>query len=182
MMAYIVTEGDFDRDVLQAVLPRELKEGVGIVSGQGNHISLARSLVMRRHVPLALVLDADCVSAKLIAERRQDVEELLRMAAGKTPVKAVFFVPTIEAIFFEDPALLSGLLGYQLSQEILDRAKFEPKQALRQALQCSNHIDNTRHLLTALTGENIKTLQQKSNPLQGLMSFLRDMRLEQKVA
>ncbi|MFM8332560.1 MAG: hypothetical protein ACKN9T_12800, partial [Candidatus Methylumidiphilus sp.] len=137
---------------------------------------------MRRHVPLALVLDADCVSAKLIAERRQDVEELLHMAAGKTPVKVVFFVPAIEAIFFEDTALLSELLGYQLSQEILDRAKFEPGQALRQALRYPSHITDTMHLLAELTQKNIKNLQKNSKPIQELVGFLRQMRLAQKVA
>jgi hypothetical protein len=178
MKAYIVTEGDFDREVLQAVLPKELTNGAGIVSGRGNHISLARSLVLRRKVPLALVLDADCVSEKLISERRQDVEELLRMAAGKIPTKVVFAVPEMEAIFFEDASLLPRVVGHELSHDILETAKIRPGQALAQLGYAKNRWGD---LLQALSEEDLVILR-KSQAIQEIMQFLQEMRLEKQAA
>lgn len=181
MIAYIITEEDFDRDLLQATLPAELINEVGIVSGGGNYASLARSLIVRRKVPVALVLDADCVSEKLLAERQQGVDDLLRMVAGNTPTKVVLVVPEVENLLFTEVSVLSRLLGYDPPQEILASAEYRPEKALQTLLAHSKLVHDKFDLLKRLTEEDLKILQ-KSSPMQELIRFLRGIRQEKQAA
>ncbi len=63
MTAYLVCEGDRDAQLLKRVLPEEILNNVEIISAGGLSAvkSLARSLIVRRQAPVAIVMDADVI-------------------------------------------------------------------------------------------------------------------------
>lgn len=173
MIAYIVCEGNSDVELLQRVLPNELLNGIEIVAAGGLSAikSLSRSLLVRRQAPVAIVADADSIAPDLVQERRSSIEELVESVAIDTPVKVILAVPSIEIIFFQDERLLSRLLGYEPSQEILNLAISQPHSVLMQLLTQPHGRYNQSHLLAQLTSDDIQHL--RSHPvIREIIQFL----------
>jgi hypothetical protein len=182
MIAYIVCEGDFDAQLLKTVLPVNLLTDVKVVDVKvvaGGRVyalkSLAMSLIVSRRAPVLIVIDADSAVPELVEHRRNDIEEIVGMVAGKIPFKVVPAVPEMENIFFQDTSLLSRLLGYVPPQNLLDRAVFQPKQVLDELIARSNQIQDISQLLDRLTDEDIEILRS-SSVIQEIMNFLQSVR------
>ena len=182
MIAYIVCEGALDEQLLQRVLPEELLNNVKIVSAGGLSAtkSLARSLLVRRQVPVAIVVDADSVAPDLVQERLKNIEEIVKSVSVDTPVKVILAAPEIETIFFQDSLLLSRLLGYEPSQDILNWAAFQPRKALEQLLSQSQKVHSRSQIINQLTNEDIKLLR-KAPVIQEVVDFLQSVQETAKV-
>jgi hypothetical protein len=182
MIAYIVSEGLFDAQLLKGVLPGELLENVEIVPAGGVSAakSLARSLLVRRQVPVAIVVDADSVAPDLVQERIKNIEEIVESVSVNTPVKVILAVPELEIIFFQDSLLLSHLLGYVPSQDILNLAAFQPRKALEQLLSQSEKYHSRSQIVNQLANEDIEILR-KAPVIQEVIHFLQSVREPAKV-
>ncbi len=177
MTAYIVCEGGRDAQILKRLLPKELVGNVEIVAaGELSAVkSLARSLVVRRQSPVAIVADADATIPEQVEQRLKDTEEIVRNIAVNTPVKVILAVPTLEVIFFQDVSLLSRLLGYAPSQDILNLGAYQPWQALKQLISQSNHLQSQSQLVEQLTNEDLEVLR-KAPVIQEVIQFLQSVR------
>lgn len=177
MITYIICEGSFDAQLLKTVLPANLLTDVGVVAaGRVSGVeSLARSLVVRRRVPVVIVVDADSVVPELVELRRKDIQEIVEIVSINTPVKVVPAVPEIEIIFFQDVTVLSRLLGYILPKDILDMAIYQPRKALEQLLSQSEIIHDRSEIIDRLTNEDIEILRS-SSVMQEIAHFLQSVR------
>ena len=177
MIAYILCEGAEDVQLLRTTLPSQLLTEVEIAAAGGisSIKSLARSLIVQRQRPVAIVFDADTTVPELIQERIIDIKEIVECVAIDTPVEVLAFAPTIESIFFQDIHLLEKVLGFVPSQDILDLALSQPKQVLNELLFQSDKVSDRSQLINQLAQENTENLQ--ANPvIQGLISFLQTLR------
>jgi hypothetical protein len=177
MITYIICEGSFDAQLLKTVLPANLLTDVGVVAvGRVSGVeSLARSLVVRRRVPVVIVVDADSVVPELVQQRRKDIEETVESVSINTPVKVVMAVPEMEIIFFQDVSLLSRLLGYIPHQDILDRAVIKPKKTLEELMARSEIVQDRSEIIARLTNKDIEILQL-SSVMQEIVHFLQSVR------
>jgi predicted ATP-dependent endonuclease of OLD family len=180
MIAYIVCEGISDAQLLQQILPKELLNDVEIVAAGGLSAikSLARSLIVRRQLPVLIVVDADSVEPNVIHERLNSIEEIVKSVAISTPVKVILAVPTIEIIFFEDIGLLSDLLEYSPSQaqKMMNLAKSQPDKAIHKFLKRSQRNE----LINQLTDDNLEILR-KVPFIQEIIYFLQSVQETVKV-
>ncbi len=142
MSIYIVTEGQFDAELLTRLLAEEVREGVSIkaAGGKSGAQSLARSLVAARRRPVALVLDADTTDEASVHRQRLVARELLAMASPGIPTEVFMAVPSMEVLFFKDDALLRALLGRLIpgfggNVNVADQGPYEPKRALQKILE-----------------------------------------------
>ncbi|MBD2453356.1 hypothetical protein H6G80_04620 [Nostoc sp. FACHB-87] len=176
MIAYIVCEGASDVELLQRVLPKELLNNIEIVAAGGLSAikSLARSLVVRRQVPIAIVADADSVAPEVVQERLSSIEEIVKSVAIDTQVKVILAVPSIEIIFFQDRSLLSRLLGYEPSPEMLSLATSQPNKVLKQLLSQSQRDYSQSSITQQLTNDDLKILRQNS-VIQEVIHFLQSV-------
>jgi hypothetical protein len=177
MITYILCEGHLDAQLLKTVLPANLLTDVGVVAAGGvsGVESLARSLVVRRRVPVVIVVDADSVVPELVEQRRKDIEETVESVSINTPVKVVMAVPEMEIIFFQDVSLLSRLLGYIPPQNILAMAVCQPQKALEQLLSQSEMIHDRAQIIDRLTNEDVEILRS-SSVMQEIVHFLESVR------
>ncbi|HEY9804471.1 MAG TPA: hypothetical protein V6D25_29330 [Leptolyngbyaceae cyanobacterium] len=180
MIAYIVCEGSFDVQLLKTVLPEELLNNVEIVSAGGLSAvkSLARSLIVRRQVPVAIVVDAYSVAPEVVQERLKNIEELVESVSVNIPFKVIAAVPQTEIIFFQDIGLLSRLLGYEPSQDMLTSAAFQPCKTLKELLSQSHKDYSFSQILNQLTNADLEILRQAPF-IQELIPFLQSV---QKIA
>ncbi len=102
MTAYIVCEGSYDVALLKRLLPEALGSNVKTVEAGGFSAakSLARSLIVRRQTPVAIVADADTVIPEQVEQRLKDTEEIVGNVAVNTPVKVILATPALDIIFF----------------------------------------------------------------------------------
>jgi 5S rRNA maturation endonuclease (ribonuclease M5) len=177
MTAYIVCEGERDAQLLKRLLPEEFVSNVEIVAAGGISAvkSLARSLIVRRQSPVAIVADADVIIPEQVEQRLKDTEEIVGNIAANTPVKVILAVPTLETIFFQDISLLSRLLGYAPSQDMLSLAVHQPWQALKQLISQSSNLQSQSQLVEQLTNEELEILR-KTPVVQEVIQFLRSVR------
>jgi hypothetical protein len=177
MKAYIVCEESLDQQLLNRVLPDELLDSVGIVAaGSLSSVkSMARTLVVRRQVPVAIVVDAEVVNPDQVEERYREIKSIVESVAPDTPVEVILAVPAIETIFFQDISLIPRLLGYVPSQEMLSLAVYQPEQALNQLIERSNKCQSESQLIEQLTPEDLEILR-KAPAIEKVMQFLRSVR------
>ncbi len=174
MIAYIMTKEQRIADLLQRLLPAELLQEVKFaVEGKMDSLkSRAIALLRRQQLPVAIVLDAETLSAELIRERRQHINELLEVLGGRTPFRIIFAVPEIEAIFSQEPRLLERIMGLKIPRVIGVMAQAQPRAALNELLRKSGTISNYTKLLNALTPQDVEVLR-KASVVQELSEFLR---------
>jgi hypothetical protein len=177
MTAYIVCEGERDMQLLKRVLPEELVNTVVVVAAGGlsEVKSLARSLIVRRQSPVAIVVDADAMTPEQIEGRRKETEEIIGSVAANTPFKVILAVPTLETIFFQDISLLSRLLGDVPSQDVLSLGVYQPSQALKQLISQSKKYQNQSQLVEQLTNEDLEILR-KTPVIQEIIQFFQSVR------
>ncbi len=170
--AYIVVEGPSDAQILRAMLDQTLLEDVKFINGEGKYgaETMARSLLLDRHIPVILVIDADTSNPDAIHSYQQDLDFLTRSAAVGTPYKILQAVPTIEAVFLQDRSLFEQLIEHQFTDLEWQLGQKEPKELLNQYSKgrAKDFIQNTLSHLTAPTKH---TLSQ--HPLiQDITTFL----------
>jgi hypothetical protein len=178
MKAYIVCEGKIDVEILKHILPSELLKDVYLVDAGVLYdvTSLACSLVVKRQVPVAIVIDADSTHPNLIEERRRDFQEIIEsVAINKAFVKVILAIPEIEHIFFTDNHLLPKILGDKIPPDLLTLAKFQPKKALKQLFPETNSLDSIiEQLIKQLTDEDLNIIRHTPF-IQEIIYFLQSI-------
>ena len=132
--AYIVVEGSSDAQILRALIEPALLKEIKFINGEGKYgaETMARSLLLDRHIPVLLVIDADTSNPEAIHNYQQDLDFLTRSAAVGTPYKILQAVPTIEAIFLQDRSLFEQLIGRQFTDLEWQLGQKQPRELLSQ--------------------------------------------------
>jgi hypothetical protein len=93
--------------------------------------SKARTILLLKHLPVAVVADADR-GYKEDEEygQRALLEGLLDMAASRREWRVIYFDPSIELLLFRDEALRRALLPVEPTEKQLRRARRKPKRVL----------------------------------------------------
>lgn len=165
---YVIVEGPREIRFLSRLLPNPMVEQVTFVNGRGSYgaESLARSVAATKSVPVVLLMDADTTDSTLIAQRRQDVNYLIRQTSSGSPFQLLLAVPTIETVLFADRALLEGLIDRQLTDLEWHLGQQQPRDLLETVT--GNGTIFIDRLLERLSEEQVGVLRQ--HPLiQALM-------------
>lgn len=170
-LAYILTEGKTDIEILKRLLPQSLVEDIKFVAGEGQYgvRSLASSLLATRSTPVAIVLDADTENENQIYEKSDLVNYLLHRASPGIPYKVILAVPEIEVIFLEDKSLIEKIANRSFNDLEWKFAKSQPKRFLLEVFGKDTPV--FEKIFSNISDEEIQILQQ--HPLiQDLIKFL----------
>lgn len=176
MNAYIVVEGNTDATLITKLLPAEIQQQTAVVVGGGraNLTSSARTLLVTKRKPLALLIDSDTLDENSVVERRRETEGLLRAVSGGVPFKVFVIVPAIEALLFRVSAAVERITGKKFSAENLALSRFQPQQAILQLGQ--NKSELFEQIIDGLSSEDLDQLRGTS-PIKELIEFLAEMLL-----
>jgi Domain of unknown function (DUF4276) len=180
---YIFVEGPTDAEFLRRILPPEVLKNAEIVpSGGSSGIpSLARSVLVRRKKPIAVVMDADSNDPDLVEERRGDTEELIRAANASIPVKVIAAVPEIEAWLFAAPEAIARALGVSVPDELMHLGKRDPKGVLQQLAEKNHGRWDSRRALGLLDDDDINRIRALPE-VSELTTFLMSLKKDEKAA
>jgi len=174
MKTTIIMEGHTDAAILRAILPHELVSACHFMptTGGSTLVSVARTHLVKNHAPTALVLDTDTLNPTIIAENIQTTRYLMGIVAGDTPFDIIYFIPHIEAIFFEDTTLLRRIFPQFDDVFIRQFARTQPKDQLEVLFQEGGGPKTLNAFLGQLTSADVEKLRSAYPPIQQVMAFV----------
>jgi hypothetical protein len=133
MNVWIYVEGPVDQKLLEQLLA-DLRPGASFkvlaAGGRDAARPMARRKLLTAQEPVVLVVDADTTDDQKARTQLRDIEEYLAWGSAATPHKVSQFVPEMEAVFFDSPAVLKRLIGEDVSEQATAAGKFAPKKVL----------------------------------------------------
>jgi hypothetical protein len=175
MIASVIAETDYGVELLQRVLPPDLKGEVELRSGGGPDgvVSMARTRLVTLRKPTAVVIDAKTSDRQLVGYRRQSMREVVGSVAGDVPIKIIMAVPELEIALFEAPGPLGRLYPDFTSNPLLiELARSNTSQALKTLDPTDDLPAIRKRLLDEIRDDDLPALQQ-TQPIRELIDFLR---------
>ncbi|MCE7982844.1 MAG: hypothetical protein DYG89_16805 [Caldilinea sp. CFX5] len=172
----IVVEGNRDALILSTLLAdcKNVNLRFRIAEGKNAAHSLARTLQVQFHEPVALILDADTNDAAAVEEQQVAYTAYLRFTSQGVPFTVFLMVPTIEIIFFNAPEILEKLLGKKLTERDLAVSEYAPRLILDNYLQASGI--NMENFIARLQEQHLQILRNVE-PILALRRFLQSVAL-----
>jgi hypothetical protein len=161
MRTYVVTEGSSDVQLLKSVLNAKGVKDVEYIEGGGKSsvASMAQSLLIKRHKPVAVVMDADMLDKRRVNEQEKIYFDLLRSFASGVAFKVLLLVPEIETVFFDDRELLQRELKLENSSIVASEAEDRPRETLDRLLR-ERGIAKRSDFINSLTSDSLHRLGQ----------------------
>lgn len=158
--AYLVCESSYDEKLLGHLLSEKFQNNnvVTVSGGKFGAPSLARSLAVRRQLPVIILVNAETTDQDKIVQKKLEIQAMIDDVAAHLPLKVSVATPTLEAIFFQDTKMLSRILGIEISDDMVTEAKDQPKKVLGKAIAQSEIIENQEQLVECLTKNDIEIL------------------------
>ncbi|MFE8598027.1 hypothetical protein [Archangium violaceum] len=137
--AYVVTENEFDQELIQALLTRRFGKSareihVRAADNKQRAWTIVDSLLSYRKGPTALIVDADTIDHDLTMEQQTELETMFGTSARRHMWLVVLAKPEVEAVFFSDRRLLERVTGKKVSELDIARAALGPRAALLKLL------------------------------------------------
>ena len=170
MSAVIVTDGAFAQLLLEQMVrqhpllrSRELRvSDAGEWSGAQ---SKARTILVLKHQPVALVADAGAFEPEGITEQRCFLEWGLEQVAPRHRWRVILLIPQVEGLLFRNERLLRALVEDMPSFEQTIRARYEPRRVFAELMRHEG-----RRSLPAVLPQRLA--QAELMPLWALPEFL----------
>ena len=175
----VITEGQMDIDILRKVLPARLTKDVEFVAGGGwsGAQSSAVTILAKRQITVALVIDAGANDEQIIREKLDFSRWSLKQAAVQVPFEVFLAVPQIEAVFFQDQAFLEKVTNRKFTDLEWKLMKLQPKELFADSPKEKAKL--VRKILDNLNQDSTKVLQ--THPLiNALINFLSSVLFEKE--
>lgn len=177
--SYIITEDDTMRQVILRILAESLLSTTDVLDGTNRYgvISGARTLLVTRLLPVALVINAHSSDDIKVRGQVADIRYLVEQASRGIPYRILLAIPEIESVFFQDKGLLERLTNQQFTEREWRSAHYGPKAFLCDVLGTPSNPALT--LLPMLTDADVIVLRQ--HPLiMELSTFLASVASNEK--
>jgi hypothetical protein len=173
MKSTIILEGAEDDAILRALLPPDLLDSCELrpTDGRSTPVSVARTLLIKRHAPVAVLMDTDTMNPTVISETVQITRHLLRSVAGNTPFEVVYCVPSIETVFFQGSVGFGRIFPRFDLCFIQQFALTQPRQQLEVLFEKGGGPRNLHAFLDELTQEEVDSIRGMP-PIQQLVAFI----------
>lgn len=127
---FIITEGEFDRQVLSVLLHKY--QSLEIISGNGisSAIAKAQSVFSQYKQPFLLLLDTDTLDKREAEKKKLIVNEHLGIHYNNSIGRVVWIEPELESIFLNNSVIANMLLKKSFSSAEKNAAIKEPRHFL----------------------------------------------------
>lgn len=171
---YIIVEGQFEKFLLERVLPKEIVSHSKFIIGSGYHTALskARSILVASELPVSIVVDAETTDSSSIEEKQEFMAQLLGQLSSSEHFHIFVAIPELEILFFYDKEEFEKLIGETLSSHQWELAHYQPKEVLQEIFRTNNLQDTLQEELTSemiayLSDTDLIQAMIKSFPVNG---------------
>lgn len=176
MKAYVVTENEFDKELIESLLARHFGRRareirVWAAGDKYNAWTGACALLPKKGLPTAIIVDADTIDDDLTEEQLGNLKYLLGTAAHKSMWLLVLAKPEVEAVFFSNHALLERATGKKVSELDVARAALGPRAALQKLLPKPRSGHGAKQMVKKLSESDVQYVLS-SEAFRPLIEFL----------
>lgn len=174
MNTYIVTEGQSDATLIRKVLEPKVETPLVFVpaGGKSSVMSMARSLMVTKRQPIAVIVDSDSLDETRVREQEHIFFDILNSSAAGVAFRLYLAVPEIEQVFFEFPTVIEAELKVQLNDMDRQEASARPSAVLKRLLATRHVVNGKEEFFVNLSSQATKGLAQA--PLfKALVAFIR---------
>jgi hypothetical protein len=140
----------------------------------------ARTLLIVRNEPVAVVLDAESTYPRVAAQQRQAAEEVIGDAAWRAPLRILVAVPAVDALLFRRPDAVARAYG-PVPQSLLELGRISPRDAFAKLDSTVSLEQVALKIIHELDDADIAALQAES-PMRELLEFLDELQRDGMVA
>jgi hypothetical protein len=174
--AYVVTENEFDKELIESLLARHFGRrareiSVGAAVNKYHAWTGACALLPEKRLPTAIIVDADTIDHDLTVNQQVDYEYLLGTSAPRSMWLLVLAKPEVEAVFFSDRALLERATGKKVSELDVARAALCPRAALQKLLPKPRSGHGAKQMVKKLSEPDLAYILS-SEAFRPLIEFL----------
>jgi hypothetical protein len=181
-MLHVLVESNTAVILLVKVLREEQQAGSVEIRSTAPPSSLyaaARTLLVVRNEPVAVVLGADSTDPEAAARRRLAAEEVIGEAAGSAPLRVLMAVPALEALLFRRPDAVARAYGH-VPQGLLELGLLSPRDALEKLAPNFSGHQSSFNIIKELDDADVAALRAES-PVRELREFLGELRRDDVV-
>jgi hypothetical protein len=121
--------------------------------------TIGRNILVYRGAPVLVVTDAETLNPSKAEEERGLARFLLQRFAAPEDCDAFAFVPALEVIFFETPAVLIGRFGADaVTETVIERGHYLPDDTLAKVLTPAGLAK--KDFFKSLTTEELEELRR----------------------
>lgn len=162
MKNFIITEGSFDKKVLEKILPYNILKTNMLVEGMGysSAVSLAKSIFLNGNAKILLVLDADTTDEQQIKEKENYIKNTFNLISSDSEYKLLYVVPEIESLFFVDKDFIEKTFKIQMNETEFELSKLNPKSSLKKMTKEADYTQTINFWLNTLPSDIIKKMQE----------------------
>jgi hypothetical protein len=146
-------------------------------TGWGSYrYSAARTLLLMRRQPVALVINAQTTYPDLVDEQRMLAEDLMGSSARSKSFRQFVAKPSLQALFFTRPALIARAFGEGADEggHILELGRLSPQYAYTRLDPGGTEEATFLKLFDALDDDDTAALRQES-PIPELIAFVTEV-------
>ena len=168
---YIVTEGEFNKNLVEMLIPEQYQDKVSVLAtnGYSDALSLTRSLLSARHQSnTILVVDANSTNDDNIEERKDFITSYMNRVSGNDRFAILLQKPAIEVAFFEDKTALETLTGKGYTDLEFRLAKDNPKKNFLDFL--SINIGDKKDVLDRVSADEKLKKELRGSQLSRMLS------------
>ena len=172
MRQIIVTEGKYDKKLLEKVLPDYITSKTIIDNGAGfsSALSLASSYYIRGDNKILVIIDSDTNDKEKLREKKDSSEKFLDRFSDSSKIKLVLSVPELEVLFFTDKGFIEKYFNAHLSDTEYELYKRDPKYAFEKLSNGKRFIDVRNELLENIDTE-LKNKMINEKPIQEIIEY-----------
>lgn len=165
MKCHLVVEGKLDAELFERLFAdwnRLNRPRIVVAGGKMAAVSRARSILILKRQPVAVVLDADTAEPILCEEQRADLEYEMRAAPASAEWRVFMLKPEMEVLFFSVPSAIERVFGVKLGDVDKFLADYSPRAVLA-GLAKSPQSDSAvwSRLISDLTEAELTQIRQQ---------------------
>jgi hypothetical protein len=180
MSVVVITESPVARRLAERLVachPVLRERQIEFRDTEGRHptISKAHTILFERHMPVAILADADQDregEEDADYDQRGLIESILFDVASFRAWRVLLFEPSMDVLLFRDEALRRAILPVEPTEKQLRRARRRPKRVLAELFAQAGEQDWVHALIQRLDQVDPSVLWTTSKKLKCLESFL----------
>jgi hypothetical protein len=182
-MLHILVELNTPASLLAKVLQAEQHAGLVRIRSFPEPSSMtasAKTLLIVRREPVAVVQNAESTYPRTAAWMRQDIEEVMGDIIWRAPFRILIAVPAVEALLFRRPDAIARAYG-PVSEHLLEVGLISPRDALMKLDQNISTDQISLNIIKELDDADIAALRAES-PARELLEFVEELQRDGALA
>ncbi len=176
MMLHILVELNSPGMILDKLLQAEQQAGLVRIRSfpEPSYMTAsARTLLVLRREPVAVVQNAESTYPRKAAWMKQDIEEYMGDFIWRAPFRILIAVPAVEAILFRRPDAIARAYG-PVSEHLLEIGLISPRDALMKLGPNLEPDQVSLNIMNELDDTDIAALRTES-PARELLEFVEEL-------